>query len=849
MRDATPVGTTGSLGRDRRPARQSSRCRGGRAAARASALLFAAGTALLGSLHGCNAAVASGDAPVRAAPGEPSDSTPDSPPERAPESPPEDGPRVGASVAAGARAVVEGQTATFVVTVSGTPRAGPVTVSYAVSGTATAGSDYEAPSGTVTLAAGAAQGEIAIATLTDGEDEPVETIVVVLERVERATAAAAAVEVDSPRATVSVAEPGTVIVAVESATVAEGGAAAFAVTASERVPEEFTVGWKTGDETALAGSDYTAETGGTVTFASGGAAPREIRVATLRDDLEEPDETFRVELTGVHPPGAALLGRAVATGTITDVGEPAAPPGRGPPAPRPRLPEIRIADGVAFEGDGTLRFPVTLTPGSYRTVTVDYATEGATAGAGSDFESTGGTLSWTPHAPGEALAAEENRFISVPILQDEDKEPDETFTVRLSGPANATLAGATATGTVIDDDEADDTRATATAISQGDPVSSAISSATDVDYHKLTVTVDGTVYVAIDAGRVGQPGYRVAAAVSIETADHTSSNSDAFDQHALTMGTDVSKDVYVRVTGTEPTRYDVAVWFVPAASEGSETSFDIDLRFLGTPPTAAQKNAIRAAADIWEGAITAGLPDARIISSHYTWKCRLRDPSTFGESIDDLRIDVRLESIDGDRGFIARAGPCVIRDGGMAMIGSVRIDTAELATLDSTFVQAVMVHEIAHVLGFGTHNGWESRIRERSAPTSSPPPDTHFIGTEAVAAFDELLGDATYSGKKVPVENADAWGLVNVHWRESVFDTELMTPRAAAGASPLSKVTLAALADIGYSVDYTQAESYTLPSTSTTSEAQSKAVRGDQVLLHFGDDIRRGPIFVAKMPR
>ena len=848
MRDATPVGTTRPPVRNRRHAPHGSRCRSG-AALRAAALLFAVGAPLLGSLYGCSAAAASGDTTVREAPEQPSDGTPDStpdgPPERAPESPPEDGPRVGASVAAGARAVVEGQTATFVVTVSGTPRAGPVTVSYAVSGTATAGSDYEAPSGTVTLAAGAAQGEIAIATLTDGEDEPVETIVVVLERVERATAAAAAVEVDSPRATVSVAEPGTVIVAVESATVAEGGAAAFAVTASERVPEEFTVGWKTGDETALAGSDYTAETGGTVTFASGGAAPREIRVATLRDDLEEPDETFRVELTGVHPPGAALLGRAVATGTITDVGEPAAPPGRGPPAPRPRLPEIRIADGVAFEGDGTLRFPVTLTPGSYRTVTVDYATEGGTAGAGSDFESTGGTLSWTPHAPGEALAAKENRYISVPILQDGDEEFDETFTVRLTGPANATLADATATGTVVDDDGP---YGTATGISQGHPVSGEISSATDADYFKLTVTEAGTLYAAIDTGKVGSPGYPVAAAVRVETSDYTSSTSDWFDLYTLTMGTDASKDVYVRVTGTAQTRYDVAVWFVPAASEGSETSFDIDLRYLGTPPSAAQKNTIRAAADIWESAITAGLPFAGVTNS--SLKCAAGDPSTFGESIDDLRIDVRLERIDGAGGVLGRAGPCVLRRGGLPMIGEVHLDTADLAVFGSTFVRTLMVHEIAHVLGFGSISPWRSRLRNRVSQFSFNPPDTHFAGTAAVAAFDELLGDATYSGGKVPVENdvATYGGSVNGHWRESVFDTELMTPSMDVGGNPLSKVTIAALADIGYSVDYTQAESYTLPSTSTTSDAQSKAVRGDQVLLHFGDDIRRGPILVAETP-
>ena len=55
------------------------------------------------------------------------------------------------SVTAGASTVVEGNAATFTVAVAGGTSTALVAVSYAVAGTATAGTDYTAPSGTLTL--------------------------------------------------------------------------------------------------------------------------------------------------------------------------------------------------------------------------------------------------------------------------------------------------------------------------------------------------------------------------------------------------------------------------------------------------------------------------------------------------------------------------------------------------------------------------------------------------------------------------------------------------------------------------------------------------------------------------
>ena len=87
------------------------------------------------------------------------------------------------SVTADALTVVEGNDAAFTVAVAGGTSTAPVAVTYTVAGTATAGTDYTAPSGTLTLGAAASSGTITIATLTDSVLDGGETLIVTLRRV------------------------------------------------------------------------------------------------------------------------------------------------------------------------------------------------------------------------------------------------------------------------------------------------------------------------------------------------------------------------------------------------------------------------------------------------------------------------------------------------------------------------------------------------------------------------------------------------------------------------------------------------------------------------------------------
>ena len=220
------------------------------------------------------------------------------------------------SVAAVAENVVEDTTAQFEVTVGGGTGTAPVAVSYAVGGTATPGTDYVAPSGTLTLAAGAASGTIGIATLADGVLDPGETLQVALSGASTATRP---VQVSGSPATATIVDAGTVTASVAAAAATEGEEVTFTVKLSGAVAEAVELGWSTADGTAAAGADYTAVNAGALRIVAGQTTGA-LTVATLEDLLAEGAETFTVTLAepGDGLPAGVELGTATATGTIED---------------------------------------------------------------------------------------------------------------------------------------------------------------------------------------------------------------------------------------------------------------------------------------------------------------------------------------------------------------------------------------------------------------------------------------------------------------------------------------------------------------------------------------------------
>ena len=106
----------------------------------------------------------------------------------------------------------------------------------------------------------------------------------------------------------------------------------------------------------------------------------------------------------------------------------------GPPA-------ISVSDATVQEAEGAaLEFSVTLSHVSSRTVTVGYATSDGTAVAGSDYTAASGTLTFN--------AGDTSQTVQVTVLTDSEDESQETLTLTLSNPSQATLDDATGTGTI-----------------------------------------------------------------------------------------------------------------------------------------------------------------------------------------------------------------------------------------------------------------------------------------------------------------------------------------------------------------------------------------------------------------
>jgi len=152
----------------------------------------------------------------------------------------------------------------------------------------------------------------------------------------------------------------------------------------------------------------------------------------------------------------------------------------------------------------------------------------------------------------------------------------------------------------------------------------------------------------------------------------------------------------------------------------------------------------------------------------------------------------------------------------------------DIADLNFPVFQDVIEHEMGHAIGIGTL--WGGFLVNPSLP-NSPGVDTHFTGPQATIEFDNAGGAGRTVGMKVPVENSQGGqGTRDAHWRESTFANELMTGFVSLGTNPLSTVTIASLQDLGYMVDLTQAEPYTIANPNALRVAR-------ETLIPLGNDI------------
>lgn len=255
--------------------------------------------------------------------------------------------------------------------------------------------------------------------------------------------------------------------------------------------------------------------------------------------------------------------------------------------------------------------------------------------------------------------------------------------------------------------------------------------------------------------------------------------------------------------------------------------FTIDLRFLDPQPTPQIRAAFTDARDRWQSVIRADIPDFAGGVPANVCGTDLDDPPLPPVTgvVDDVIIHAWIVGIDGANGVLANAGPCYVRDatataGRLTIVGLMRFDVDDAnALLAEGALGETVLHEMGHVLGFGI---WNSGINlYPNVTTGIGGNNPLFTGPSALQAFIAAQSPgAPRPEAAVPLENCQQPGVPlscgpgtqDGHWREPIFDFELMTGYAESGrAEVLSAITITALRDMGYGVDDSQAEAYTIP--------------------------------------
>jgi len=575
---------------------------------------------------------------------------------------------------------------------------------------------------------------------------------------------------------------------------------------------------------AISSVDFVATTG--TVFLPAGTISDSVQVAIpiIGETTDEFDESFFVNLlndlilTGAtpfqnfaNPQDLISISDNQAVGTIEDDDDP---------------PTISINDAVfTSEGNagdsGVLNFTVSLSEVSGVPISVDVFSSEDTADDSTDFD----PVPLTPlnFAPGELT-----KTVQVTINGDTLDEPNETFFLNLTNattttPSDPFIADNQGLGTIIDDDGV----ATLTLVNPGNVSEGAGTQTFDVMLSPVsgqTVTVNytttngtatapadfiaqtgtltflpgdtmETISVSIVDDLVDEPAQTfsvvLSGAVNAVLANTTVTISIIDNDPPLTLAPefdDASPDDESPFEQNDPVtsptpESDDETPVVNAASE-----FDITLHYSGAV-TESQRAAIEAAAAAWETVIVGDLPDVY----HETYGL-----------IDDVVIEVGSAYIDGTGGTLAVAGPSALRPNSfLPAIGAITLDTGDLDFLEANdLLTTVLTHEMAHVLGFGTI--WDD-LGLLSESVASGGSDPRFTGEYATAEFNRLFNVNEIG---VPVENlGSSGGTADTHWRELVFDAEIMTAFLDTQVvNPISTVTIAQFADLGFQVDLNGAE-------------------------------------------
>ena len=407
-------------------------------------------------------------------------------------------------------------------------------------GSAVAGDDYKAKSGSLFFAAGETDKHVSVPVFGDTVIEPNEFFSLIVNptnAIDNGTADNVGIATIVDNDPAASALP---VISVQGGAVPENNYLYYTITLSKPSTGPVSIAWQTvADGSAQEVVDY-YQSSGTVNF-SAGETTKTFSVLARSDTLSEFDENFSVELFNAK--GGTLAGgveRMKTTGVILDDDSPT------------RV-SLFVSDPIVQEGQAGSKqavFEVRLSHPSSSDITLHYHTKNGSALAGQDYKSMSGDLTF---AAGETV-----KTVSVAVLGDKFAEFDEHFSLIV----NPTTA--------IDNGTADNVGVAT--IKDNDPASSALpvvsvesSGVVENNYISFTATLSnpstGPVSVdwqTIDDGSAtdGVDYYNSSGTINFATGETTKTFSvlarnDALVEFDENLSVEISNPVNAIIAGGE----------------------------------------------------------------------------------------------------------------------------------------------------------------------------------------------------------------------------------------------------------------------------------------------------------
>lgn len=232
--------------------------------------------------------------------------------------------------------------------------------------------------------------------------------------------------------------------------------------------------------------------------------------------------------------------------------------------------------------------------------------------------------------------------------------------------------------------------------------------------------------------------------------------------------------------------------------EPDQLGFQITLKYLDGPSgpvPEAVRTVAQQAVNRWARIITGDVPGETVN----------------GVFLDDFEMSIQMgllggAATDGPSDTLANARPTAFRDNGAGLpyAGITGLDPADIA--NPAILLDTITHEMGHAFGFT--DGAQVFSRWFVGDT--------FTGPNALREYTSIFAVAATG---VPLAAGD-----RAHWDEAVFGNELMTPFTTGTPEYISRITVGALEDMGYTVDYAAAEPYVRPGAVTQQLAAATGV-------------------------